>query len=252
MTKGLVSIITPCYNGSKHVAETIESVMSQTYNNWEMIIVDDGSKDKSAEIISGYVKKDNRIKLFQQPNGGSASARNNGIRRAEGQYIALLDADDLWLPEFLEEQIKFMKEKNTICVYSTRSFIDENGNEILSPEKCKPHITERDMRRSNYIPCLTGLYDCSKHGKIYLHEDMKSLKDDYAYWYEIVALENSAYGNSKTLAKYRMTSGSVTSNKTKTIKAHYRFQRTFFKENPFSAIAHTVFWATRGFIKFIR
>lgn len=250
MIQGLVSIITPCYNGAKHVSDTIESVLKQTYSDWEMIIVDDGSTDNSAEIIKSYVDKDKRVKLFQQPNGGSASARNNGIRKAEGQYIALLDADDLWLPSFLEEQIDFMKKNKTICVFSTRIFIDEQGNEILRPEVCKRHITKKDMGRANYIPCLTGLYDCSKYGKIFLHEDMKSLKDDYAYWYDVVALENSAFGNTKALAKYRVTAGSVTSNKTKVIKKHYQFLRSYLGQSVFAAICHTAFWGIRGLLKF--
>ena len=94
MTEGLVSIITPCYNGGKYISETIESVMAQSYKNWEMLIVDDGSKDNSADIVNSYSVKDQRIKLIQQENRGSAAARYNGIRQASGQYIALLDADD--------------------------------------------------------------------------------------------------------------------------------------------------------------
>lgn len=250
MVNGLVSIITPCYNGAKHIVETIDSVLTQTYKNWEMLIVDDGSTDNSAEIIRNYVKRDNRITLIQQSNQGSASARNKGIYLAKGQYIALLDADDLWLPEFLEEQINYMKEHDTICVYSTRCFIDEDGHEILKPEKSKPHITKKDMGRANYIPCLTGLYDCSRYGKIFLHEEMKSLKDDYAYWYDIVALEDSAYGNPKALAKYRMTSGSVTSNKKMLLKKHYQFLRKYLKQNPIDALIHTCFWGFRGVLKF--
>lgn len=113
----LVSIITPCYNGERYVSQTIESVLAQTYTKWEMLIVDDGSKDNSARIIKDYCKKDSRIKLIQQPNGGSANARNHGIREAKGQYIALLDSDDLWEKNFLDEQIKFMQEKNAACVY---------------------------------------------------------------------------------------------------------------------------------------
>ena len=95
MKQGLVSIITPCYNGSKYIRETIESVLAQTYPDWEIYIIDDGSKDNSAEIAEEYEKKDGRIHLIRQENAGSAAARNNGIRQAEGQYIALLDADDL-------------------------------------------------------------------------------------------------------------------------------------------------------------
>ena len=119
MENKLVSIITPIYNGAKYVSETIESVLKQTYPHWEMIIVDDGSKDNSAEIIREYVTKDDRIQLIQQPNGGSASARNNGIRRANGRYIALLDADDLWEPTFLESQLALMKEKDAIVVHAS-------------------------------------------------------------------------------------------------------------------------------------
>ena len=141
MQSGLVSIITPCYNGEKYISETIESVIAQTYPNWEMIIIDDGSKDNSLKIAMEYAQKDNRISVFQQPNGGSASARNNGIRRSNGQYIALLDADDLWLPDFLENQISFMIEKNAICVYCSYNRIDENSKDILRPIKCKPDVT---------------------------------------------------------------------------------------------------------------
>ena len=123
-----VSIITPCYNASRFISQTIDSVLSKTFTDWEMIIVDDGSKDDSSEIVEKYVKKDSRIRLIQQPNGGSANARYHGIWEATGRYIALLDADDLWLPQFLEKQIEFMKEKNAICVYSSYKRIDENSN----------------------------------------------------------------------------------------------------------------------------
>ena len=133
MKSGLVSIITPCYNGEKYISETIESVLAQTYLDWEMIIIDDGSKDSSAEIIRRYCARDDRIILLQQPNAGSAAARNNGIGHAEGQYIALLDADDIWLPDFLKKQIAFMTEKDAICVYCSYSCIDENSQDVLHP-----------------------------------------------------------------------------------------------------------------------
>ncbi len=138
MKAGLVSIITPCYNGAKYLEEPIESVRTQTYFNWEMIIIDDGSKDNSYEVATKYASEDERIKCFRQNNGGSASARNNGIRRAEGQYIALLDADDLWNHDFLSEQISFMKKHNTICIYSSYSKIDKQSNEILTPTRILP------------------------------------------------------------------------------------------------------------------
>ncbi|MFT0331182.1 glycosyltransferase family 2 protein [Bacteroides thetaiotaomicron] len=109
MDNQLVSIITPMYNGEKYVSQTIESVLAQTYQNWEMIIVDDGSKDASPQIVKKYSIEDNRIKLVHQQNAGSAAARNNALRRANGRYICFLDADDLLDNSFLEKQLEYLK-----------------------------------------------------------------------------------------------------------------------------------------------
>ena len=250
MKPGLVSIITPCYNGAKYIGETIDSVISQTYPDWEMIIVDDGSKDNSAQIVREYAEKDSRITLVQQENAGSAAARNNGIRRAEGQYIALLDADDLWHPDFLEKQIAFMKEKDAVCVFCSYRRIDENSKEIMRPTHSKPVVTKKDMRVMNYIGCLSGLYDTTRHGKVFLKESLKSIRDDYAYWYDIVALEDRAYGTPEILADYRVLSGSTTGNKKKLIKKQYQFYRTYLKENPVTAAINVVRWGLAGIRKF--
>lgn len=250
MKPGLVSIITPCYNGAKYIGETIDSVISQTYPDWEMIIVDDGSKDNSAQIVREYAEKDSRITLVQQENAGSAAARNNGIRRAEGQYMALLDADDLWHPDFLEKQIAFMKEKDAVCVFCSYRRIDENSKEIMRPTHSKPVVTKKDMKVMNYIGCLSGLYDTTRHGKVFLKESLKSIRDDYAYWYDIVALEDRAYGNPEILADYRVLSGSTTGNKKKLIKKQYQFYRTYLKENPVTAAINVVRWGLAGIRKF--
>ncbi len=250
MTENLVSIITPCYNGSKYIGETIDSVLAQTYSEWEMIIVDDGSKDNSAEIVQGYIEKDSRIKLIQQANAGSAAARNNGIRQANGQYIALLDADDLWDANFLEEQIRFMKEKDTVCVYCSYRCINESSAEILNPVMCKPMITDKDMMVTNYIGCLSGLYDTKKYGKIYLREELKSIRDDYAYWVDIVKLENKAYGNQKILASYRVLANSTTGNKKKMIKKQYQFYRKHLKLGVVRSSINLVRWGLMGLKKY--
>lgn len=250
MIKDLVSIITPCYNGAKYIAETIDSVISQTYSDWEMIIVDDGSKDNSADIAKDYEQKDSRIHYIFQENAGSAAARNNGIRKADGQYIALLDADDLWNPDFLEKQITCLKENNVVCVSCSYRRIDENSNEILRPTKVKKIITVKDMQRRNHIGCLTGLYNAEKHGKIYLHEELKSLRDDYAYWYDIVALEGKACGNPEILASYRVLSGSTTGNKKSLIKKQYQFYRNYLKQSPLKSAVNTAIWGAQGLLHF--
>ena len=252
MKEGLVSIITPCYNGSKYIAETIDSVLEQTYTFWEMIIVDDGSKDNSAEIIETYCKKDSRIRLIKQANGGSANARNHGIREADGQYIVLLDADDLWYKDFLTEQIQFMKTKKASLVYGSYDRINEKSEKILKPYICKKYITYKDMLWTNYVGCLTGVYDISQYGKVYLREELKSVRDDYAYWLDIIKLCGSAYGNQKVLASYRVMQSTTTGNKKKLIKKHYSFYRNYLKMNIINSVIHTLYWGLLGVIKFSR
>ena len=252
MEKGLVSIITPVYNGEKYVKETIVSVLKQTYPNWEMIIVDDGSKDSSAEIVRKYTEKDKRITLVQQSNGGSASARNNGIRRANGQFIALLDADDLWEPMFLESQLALMKEKNALVVHASYKRINEGSKEILRPCIAKKVVTYKQMQMTNHIACLTGLYDTSMYGKIFLREELKSLRDDYAYWLDIVKLAGKSYGNQNILASYRVMSSSTTGKKKKLIKAQFNFYYRYQKLGLIRSVCYTIYWGVLGILKFMR
>ena len=245
-----VSIITPCYNGAKYIGETIESVLAQDYKDWEMHIVNDGSSDNSAEVISSYAEKDPRIRLINQPNGGSANARNNGIRQATGRYIALLDADDLWNPDFLSEQLLFLKEKNAAVVCSSYAHIDENSKVFGKVDVAKPVITLKDMYVMNRIGCLTGLYDAGTYGKVYLREELKSLRDDYAYWIDCVKKTGVAYGNQKVLARYRVLGSSTTGNKKKLIKVQWRFYREYLHLTPFSACVNLICWGAAGLQKF--
>ena len=250
MIEGLVSVITPCYNGERFLAKTIESVMGQTLANWEMIIVDDGSTDRSAQIVGSYADRDARIRLITQPNAGTASARNAGITLARGRFIALLDADDLWDPAFLEKQLEYMQRMNAICVCSAYRRIDENGKEIQHPTVPLPEITARDMRVMNRIGCLTGLYDSQRHGKVFLKEELKSIRDDYAYWYDIVSLEGKAFGNPEVLASYRVLPGSTTGNKLRLISKQYQFYRRYLHENALTAGINTLRWGVSGLRKF--
>lgn len=249
LVSGLVSIIMPCYNGEKYIRETIESVLAQTYTSWELLIIDDGSKDNSVDIIRDY-QADQRIKLIQQPNAGSAAARNNGIRKSKGQYMALLDSDDLWLPEFLEKQVNFMKEKQAVCVCCSYSRIDEDSNDILRPVIAKPVITFKDMQAVDYVGTLTGVYDQSKYGKVYLREELNSLLDDYAFFIDVINLDEVAYGNPEILAKYRVRQGSMTSNKKKLIMKHYRFYRNHLKQNVAKSTVSVIKWGIAGLVKY--
>ena len=247
---GLVSIVMPCYNGEKFIRETIESVLAQTYDKWELLVIDDGSKDNSYDLVNHYAEKDDRIQLIKQKNAGSAAARNNGIRHSKGQYLALLDSDDIWLPGFLDSQVRFIQQKSAICVCSSYSRIDEQSNEILKPVMSKPIITSKDMQSIDYIGCLTGLYDQSKHGKIYLKEELNSLLDDYAFWIDVISLEGEAYGNPKILAKYRVRKNSLTGNKLKLIRKHYKFYKEQLNQSSFGSTLSTIKWGVYGIIKY--
>ena len=123
----LVSIITPCYNSACFVSDTILSVLNQTYQNWELLITDDGSTDASVSIVNSFIAKDNRIYLFKIENGGAAIARNSSIKHAKGKYIAFLDSDDLWLPTKLEKQIFFMESNNYTISYTSYQRMTEVG-----------------------------------------------------------------------------------------------------------------------------
>lgn len=252
MERGLVSIITPMYNGERFVSQTIESVLNQSYTNWEMIVIDDGSKDKGPDIVNQYALNNDKIKLFSQPNGGSAAARNNGIRRAKGQYIALLDADDTWNPDFLQKQLKLMKDKNALLVYSSHTRIDEHNNECLRPFIVPEKISYHDLLKTCYISCLTGVYDTSQFGKVYLKEDMKSLRDDYVYWLEIMKKVKVAYGNKEIIANYRILSSSLSRNKRKVIIPHFKVLYQVEKLGLIRSLFYLANWAIIGFLKYRR
>lgn len=250
MIDKLVSIITPCYNGEKYIEETIESVRKQSYINWEMIVVDDGSTDNSAKIIKKYSDIDRRIIYIYQNNAGSAAARNNGIRNANGRYIVLLDADDVWDENFLEEQLKFLNKNAAICVCGSYRRINEKSKEIMGRTYAKKLITYKDMLVRNYIGCLTGIYDSKKYGKIFLNEELKSMRDDYAYWLEIVKLEGVAYGNPKILSSYRVLPNSVTGNKVKLIRKQYAFYRRYLKLGRLKSVKNLLVWGFEGIRRF--
>ena len=159
---GLVSIITPSYNSSSFIAETIESILSQTYLNWELLITDDCSTDRSVEIIERYIQRDSRIKLFRlEKNCGAGVCRNRSISEAKGRFIAFCDSDDRWRPEKLEKQLAFMREKDCALSYTSYMTCDESGK-ISSIVIGKRRETYFSMRCDNRIGCLTAVYDTEK------------------------------------------------------------------------------------------
>lgn len=250
MKQPLVSIITPVYNSEKYIAETMESVLSQTYQNWEHLLVDDCSTDNSWLIIQSYAEKDKRIKPFRlQKNCGSGVARNLAIKEAKGKYIAFLDSDDLWVPEKLEKHINFMFEGNIPFSHTSYGFIEEDGTIIprIYKVRNKP-VDFKYLLRKTDISCLTAVYDQELIGKYFMPELKR--KQDYVLWLSILkdGIESVPYP--EVLAYYRQRKNSTTSNKTKLIFEHFKLLHNHIKLNFFSSCWYTAFWGLNGIKKY--
>ncbi len=224
----LVSIITPCYNSAATIAQTIESVIAQTYGNWEMIIADDCSTDNTAEIINRYSKQDQRITYLRTdcPSGSPTLPRNMALKKANGDYIAMLDSDDAWMPNKLQEQITFALTNNYGFVYSNYEKMNEEGvrnNRIIT---LRPTSTYNDILKSNSIPCLTVLIK-RQH---LLNRCFRSVpNEDYVLWLEVLKQGIKAYNTGKIHAIYREQSTSRSSNKFATIQGQWYVLRQIEK-----------------------
>ena len=221
MKNNFITIVTPLYNGEKFIESTIKSVISQTYENWQMIIVDDCSKDNGTKIGEKYAKVDKRIKLIKlSENGGGAVARNRAIKEAKGKYIAFLDSDDLWHPEKLKKQVNFMEENNYNFTYTWYEKMDEDGNLTNEVVKSKDKMDYKELLKSNQIGCLTAIYNQEKLGKIYMPLIKK--RQDYALWLQVLKKTKYGYCLKENLAQYRLVNGSVSSNKINLIKFNWK------------------------------
>ena len=220
---GLVSIITPSYNSAEFIADTIEAVCKQTYTDWELLITDDCSMDNTVEIVRGYMVKDARIKLQRlEKNSGAGVCRNKSIEVAQGRYIAFCDSDDVWMPQKLEMQLRFMEEKDCALVYSSYMLMDERRH-VSGIVVCKNTIDFSSIRKDCGIGCLTAMYDTAKVGKMYMSSLRK--RQDWGLWLEILSKCKVAYGVKEPLAYYRVRSGSISNRKWALVKHNINVYR---------------------------
>lgn len=248
MTKIKVSVVTPNYNGSSFLHSTIDSVIAQTFQDWEMIIVDDCSTDESVDIINKYMEKDNRIKLIQLScNSGAAVARNTAIQNAQGRYIAFLDGDDLWMPKKLEVQTKFMLENDVSFSYMSYFKVDRDGRS-LGMIDIPLRIDYEDLLKTCSIGCLTAMYDTSKLGKQTMPLIRK--RQDYGLWLKIIKKSSEAYGINIPLASYRVHSDSISSNKISAAKYQWRIYRDIENIKFSRAIYYFACYMLLGSLKF--
>lgn len=218
MEKDLVSIITPTFNSSAFIKDTIKSIQAQTYQNWELLITDDCSNDSTVDIIREYMKSDDRIKLFRlERNSGGGVSRNNSIEKSRGRYIAFCDSDDRWTPDKLETQVEFMKSNDIAFSYGSYLLCDEN-DQNLGINVCLKELNYRKIMMDNFVGCLTAMYDTTKIGKVYMPDIRK--RQDWGLWMRILNKCKRGLGIKKPIGLYRVRSGSVSSNKWALIRYH--------------------------------
>ena len=245
-----VSIITPLLNSLTFIEETIESVISQTYNDWEMIIIDDCSNDGSLELVKDIAKDDLRIRLISLKNNlGPSNARNEGIKQACGRYIAFLDSDDLWHKDKLEKQIKFMQKNEYAFTFTGYEKIDEKGKKIGNILPFKGQVTYHDLLKSNHIGCLTAMIDLKILGyKMYMPDIKK--RQDQGLWLEILKEIDKAYCLNKVLGKYRIRKDSISINKIANIKFQWQLYRELEKLSIIQSFYYMLWYAFYGIRKY--
>ncbi len=249
MKNNLVSIITPTYNSAKFIAETIQSVQNQSYNNWEMIIVDDKSVDNTTTIIAQFASQDQRIKLFQMTsNSGPAKARNVGIANANGKYMTFLDADDLWFTDFIENSIDTIKKTAVPFVFSSYNRSNENLEFIYSDFIVPQQVNYTDILKSNSISCLTAFLDVEVLGKKSMPDILK--RQDMGLWLQYLKEIPFAYGIQEPQAIYRIRENSLSRDKSKLLKYQWLFYREVEHLNMVQSLYYIVHWAVRGFMKY--
>ncbi len=237
MNSDLVSIIMPSYNTAKYIKNSIQSVINQTYTNWELIIVDDCSTDNTDEVVNDII--DDRIHYIKnEKNSGAAVSRNRALREAKGKWIAFLDSDDLWMPQKLNEQIRFMKDNNYHFSYTNYEEIDEQSNRLGCTVTGPKKITKTGMYNYCWPGCLTVMYDAEYIGLIQIADIKKN--NDYAMWLKVCKKSN-CYLLDKTLAQYRKRSGSISNHSyVKLIKYHYLLYKEAENKNAVISFIYTI------------
>ena len=252
----LISIITPAYNAEKFISDTIESVLIQGYQNWEMIIIDDHSTDRTVEVIKQYIENEPRIKLIERrENGGTAKTRNAGLRKAKGRYIAFLDSDDRWLPDKLTKQVTYMEKNNLAFTFTAynRVQIDSDGHIEIKEVSVPTTQNYKQLLKENKIGCLTVMINQEITGTLQM-VDMRS-RQDYALWLELTRKGFQPIGIQEVLANYRVRGNSLSSNKIKMAKQNWRVFRDVEKLSlPVASwyFVQYAFLKLRAYIKYMK
>jgi teichuronic acid biosynthesis glycosyltransferase TuaG len=223
MTTPEISILMPSFNTASFVGASIASIQAQTRQDWELLIVDDASKDDSAQVIAWLAATDPRIRFVRlEKNSGAAEARNKALEMAQGRFIAFLDSDDLWLPNKLEVQIELMKKNGWALSFTAYEKINEQ-DELIGHVGVPSRVSYRGLLNTNIIGCLTAVYDSQILGKTPMPRIRK--RQDFGLWLNLLKRTPYAYGIPQVLGKYRVRQESVSSNKGKAALFNWKLYR---------------------------
>lgn len=244
-----VSIVTPVFNCQDYLADTIQSVLNQTHQNWELLITDDCSWDQSWDISKKFAVNEDRIQVKRlAENSGAAVARNVSIERSQGHVVAFLDGDDIWDPIFLEKSLRVMEEKQAGIVFSSYRRCSEDLGEDLGEFIVPETTTYRDMLKSCPISCLTGIYHVERcRGKVMMPDIRR--RQDYCMWLTLLKRVPLAYGIKDVLATYRICKHSVSRNKVKAARYQWLVYRRIEHLTMISSLYYFLHYMIRGSIK---
>lgn len=251
MSRPFVSIITPSYNAANLLPGTIQSVINQSFQDWEMLIIDDCSTDNSKDIIESFCTKDPRIHYFKTTakSGSPSLPRNIGIENAKGKYIAFLDADDIWLPNKLELQVGQMELHNWDLSYSFYEKMDWEGKRKDRIIKTRKTTTYNDLLKSNSIPCLTSMITRSAIGETRFRQIPQ---EDFCFWLDILKKGYTAFNLCIVTALYREAINSRSSNKLDMFKGYWNVIRNFQDLSLLRASYCMITYSAQGFLKYIK
>lgn len=242
-----ISIITPCYNSSIFLEETIQSVLNQSFTDWEWLITDDCSSDDSVAIITKI--NDPRIILtISNKNRGAGHARNLSLEKATGRYITFLDADDYWESDFLEETVSFMKIEKAELAYSNYARCDENLNSTIADFEADKEVTFDNLLKTCRLSLLSSMYDSERVGKEYF--PVGSKREDHVMWLNLLKKIPVGKPLNKTMAKYRMHASSISRKKTNIMKDQYLVYKDHLNFSTIKSCYYTANWALNGFMKY--
>lgn len=231
----MVSIIMPAYNAEKTISEAVKSVLSQTVKTWELIVIDDGSTDKTATILSELAAMDGRIRFLQnEKNQGVSYTRNRAVESAKGEWIAFLDSDDMWKPEKLEKQLALLeKYPEMVICFTASSFIDDSGNSYNYTMPAPERITYKELLHKNLMSCSSVMIRASVMKEIKMPAD--NMHEDFFAWLTVLKKHKFAYGINEPLLIYRLSANSKSGNRIKSAKMLF---------NSYRAVGYNVFTTT--------